>query len=637
MLECRKNQLIGASEVRLTTFLVQLYGIISRDKLTEEEILFALSNFLVGLTAYEIDNPFTFRVPDVLFAERIADKFGIKFKTLSYCRFLKLFFDACTRAVSNSVSLKVDFAHTLVSDFRDNINSYLAETFHVTKTEIKEALADIKTFQGREGARILVRLEPFNKEELDFEAILLTLKHIEKTCKLRTYGDPDMLTYLFRKGGASVSFLHNEQIIITHSFIPEEHLGKELTNSYCEIEVDCSNCGSFEEVSVAAAYASKLAILKYRGYLDNLVGTFAEGLDVKVMLTNIQNLSTNFVRDAEKLRATFVSKYMRLVTFCYSYDADDCLVKFGFSKPKYIRIISDLHADRADNAYYSFNFGSDFVVNCGDIADDCISAVKWIRANMTRGIIVPGNHMGYNYPYPHLNGARSAIIYESPVSPENTRTEQLRELSLKLPSQVKLLNNSVYNYEGVVFLCTTLYSNFSLYGEKHREECAGRASTGINDYVRIYKTVGDYSNRKVERYTVQDTMTNFEEALKFLKFNLNKYTKKPVVVVSHFAPLPYCVDKRYGRDALNAYFANDLSELFEKYDNLRLWCYGHVHHVTDFVYKGTRVISCPFGYGNENGFETPYKYGKRVSFADIKSRKGWTSIVQGIEVKGEEG
>ena len=87
---------------------------------------------------------------------------------------------------------------------------------------------------------------------------------------------------------------------------------------------------------------------------------------------------------------------------------------------------------------------------------------------------------------------------------------------------------------------------------------------------------------------------------------------------------------------LNAYFANDLSELFEKYDNLRLWCYGHIHHVTDFVYKGTRVVSCPFGYGNENGFETPYKYGKRVSFADIKSRKGWTSLVQGIEVKGEE-
>ena len=278
----------------------------------------------------------------------------------------------------------------------------------------------------------------------------------------------------------------------------------------------------------------------------------------------------------------------------------------------------------------TFNFGSDFVVNCGDIANECIIATDWINESMTRGIIVPGNHMGYDYPFPELNGPWNKGI----IAVENTRTEQLRYISNRLPAGVKLLNNSAYEYNGVVFLCTTLFTNFKLYGEKHKEECMGRAANGINDYRRIFKTTGNYKNSVVEPYATYDTEAAFEESLKFLKKNLRKYRGTPVVVVSHFAPLKECIHEKYAHDILNAYFVSDLSELIKDNGNLRLWCFGHVHHAVDFIYAGTRIVAAPFGDGNENNYPLPYGYGTRISFDDIKSKKKWSELHKKLEVKG---
>ena len=118
-----------------------------------------------------------------------------------------------------------------------------------------------------------------------------------------------------------------------------------------------------------------------------------------------------------------------------------------------------------------------------------------------------------------------------------------------------------------------------------------------------------------------------------LERNLKKYKDTPVVVASHFAPLKECIHEKYAHDILNAYFVNDLSKLIKENNNLRLWCFGHVHHLVDFIYEGTRIIATPFGYGNENNCSLPYGYGTRISFEDIKSKKEWKDICKKLEVK----
>ena len=630
ILACREVENTGASYITLTSFFIQAYGIIRGSRLQEHEVSFALKAFLTGVCGGKGKTPYVFRIPDIPLAAKIAEAFKVEFKAMSYCRFITSFLNACDEVVVNKVGVKIELLHVLVEDYMDNIAAYLADTFKVTKTKVKEELAGIRDFTGPQNSKIITKLDLLSKEFLvmDFEPILLTLKHIQRNCRLRTFGDEDLLTYVLRKGGASLSLLKNPEINISHSFISELELEKEFTTPYCEIEVDCSSYNIFEEASIAANYAVKLAILKYRRYVDSLPKDFAVGATVKVLFTNIQNLSTKFVREAEKFRKNMESKYMRNVTFSYYYDPSDSLTRFGFGEPKYIRVISDIHADHPKNSYYSFNFGSDYVINCGDIANDCVTAVNWTKANMVRGLVVPGNHMGYDYPFPELNIGS--------IAPENTRTEQLRYCSLKFPAQVELLNNSVKEYNGITFLCTTLHSNLSLYGEQHWEECMGRDAACINDYRRIFKTTGNYSSSKVEPFTPQDTLAGFENSIKFLERELKKAEGKCVVVVSHFAPLPYSIDRKYAHDPLNPYFVNDLSWLFEKYgDRLRLWCHGHIHSCVDYLYNGVRVIACPFGYGNENGFETPYKYGTRISVADIKSTKPWKDIVKKLKEVGD--
>ena len=62
-----------------------------------------------------------------------------------------------------------------------------------------------------------------------------------------------------------------------------------------------------------------------------------------------------------------------------------------------LRIISDIHCDVNERCNDSFDFGNDFVICCGDISGDRFTTEKWIKKNIKRGIIVAGNHLGYNF------------------------------------------------------------------------------------------------------------------------------------------------------------------------------------------------------------------------------------------------
>ena len=82
-----------------------------------------------------------------------------------------------------------------------------------------------------------------------------------------------------------------------------------------------------------------------------------------------------------------------------------------------LRIISDIHTDINQDKNYQFDFGDDFIVNCGDTAGDRITTAAWIRTFMKRGIFVEGNHLGYN-----------RMTYDS----GDTKQESVKYLKIKL-------------------------------------------------------------------------------------------------------------------------------------------------------------------------------------------------------------
>ena len=287
---------------------------------------------------------------------------------------------------------------------------------------------------------------------------------------------------------------------------------------------------------------------------------------------------------------------------------------------------------------YIFDFGDDFVLNCGDTSGDVETTRAWIRSYMQSGIVVAGNHMGYTYPYADLNGDQNYKDWAHWVHPKNTKNSQVDALCYYFKDGgVKAMSNGIKEYQDVIFIGTTLYTDFKLFGVDNQIACMVHAGKNMNDFryckfldrVKGNTTKIDYF---VRDYSPKHHLIQFRVCFGYIRNrlkNLEKQgNKKPVVIVTHFPPLPFCIEDKYKSDPLSAAFASDLRDFIKEHPCIRLWCSGHVHKPYDFIYNGTRFVCEPWGYFNENKFKIE-NYGKRISFADIKDRKhSWESLLE---------
>ncbi len=243
-----------------------------------------------------------------------------------------------------------------------------------------------------------------------------------------------------------------------------------------------------------------------------------------------------------------------------------------------LRIISDIHADI--NKGYEFDFGNDFVVCCGDISGNRLKTEDWVRENIKQGIFIEGNHLGYD-----------RVSFDE----NDSLTSSIEYLRTKFSSgDVVFLENNYKIIDDVVFIGCILYTDFSLYNDE--EHCKHLAKISLNDF-RYVKVLKDGVAKTI---TPDDTVEFHKASLEFIEETCQKFQDKKIVVISHHAPSEKCIEEKYKDDLLSAAFASDLEWLIKKYDNIKLWCHGHVHHDVNFTLHDTRVIAHPFGYYNEN-------------------------------------
>lgn len=168
-------------------------------------------------------------------------------------------------------------------------------------------------------------------------------------------------------------------------------------------------------------------------------------------------------------------------------------------------------------------------------------------------------------------------------------------LSRCLPSNVTLLENSVEEYNGVMFMGATLWTNcnnadsLTLYHLKHM----------MNDYKVVqnhYKDKGLY-HKLIPEYTFRTHIKTME----YFRFMLSEHRNKPFVIVTHHAPSFKSVPEQYVGDTLmNGGYASDLSEFILDNENIKVWVHGHMHDPVDYEIGSTRVLCNPRGY---NGYE----------------------------------
>jgi len=244
-----------------------------------------------------------------------------------------------------------------------------------------------------------------------------------------------------------------------------------------------------------------------------------------------------------------------------------------------LRIVSDIHSDINTNDE-PYDFGNDFVICCGDISGDRISTEKWIKNNIKNGIVIGGNHLGYN-----------EVTYDE----KDSLTYSIKYLQEKFKnSPVYFLENQAIEIDNVIFIGCILFTDFKLFN--YEDVCKMMAHRKMNDfrYVKISE------EKNIRKITATDQQNYHYESRSFIEKVCNENPDKKIIVISHHAPSPKSIPMQYKQSPISAAYASNLEKIIAKYDNLKLWCHGHMHSSCNYKLHGTKVICNPRGYYHEN-------------------------------------
>lgn len=256
----------------------------------------------------------------------------------------------------------------------------------------------------------------------------------------------------------------------------------------------------------------------------------------------------------------------------------DCLSNFHHVRNKMrLLVLSDLHLEVWREFGPKFNTSvskPDVVVLAGDIHTRA-RGPDWAALTFPEipVVYVSGNHEFYGGTLDQTNLAIS------------DKCANLKN--------VHYLDCGEFFFNGVRFLGTTLWTDFSLFGSENRSGAMVDAGLAMNDYERIRLASAGY--RKLRP---GDTEKLHAEQKVWLAKKLDEPFAGPTVVVTHMAPSRQSVAPEYASDPVSAAFASCLDDLVSK---ATLWIHGHTHTSFDYLIGHCRVVANPLGYMKKGG------------------------------------
>lgn len=240
-----------------------------------------------------------------------------------------------------------------------------------------------------------------------------------------------------------------------------------------------------------------------------------------------------------------------------------------------IASLSDLHLETRPFAQTQAR--ADLVCLIGDIKEaGGTSPIAWARQRFIGlpKLFVPGNHDFY--------GGRFDTLLRKWRNESNY-------------SEVKVLYNDTFDFQGMRYIGTTLWSDMALEGKEDQARLMVEIKRRVADFSLIFDKGG-------KAWTAEKMLEEHQIAVEFLSQELARDTHIPKVVLTHWPPSRKSIHPRFMGDELTPYFINDYPALVEQ---AALWLHGHTHD--DFDYRiGNdpalgRVICHPRGYPYEGG------------------------------------
>lgn len=158
-----------------------------------------------------------------------------------------------------------------------------------------------------------------------------------------------------------------------------------------------------------------------------------------------------------------------------------------------------------------------------------------------------------------------------------------------IPKNVTILDRTSEEYQGVLFLGCTLWTDF-----KNKDWVVMRsANDGINDFHVIR------ANNGGTRFTAEMAYEKHLHDKSWLKTMIEQNRGKDIVIVTHFMPSYQCVHdmwKGSGNDMLNHYFSANCDDLLEMCE-AKAWVNGHSHNKNwEMKLGSTTIWANPLGY-----------------------------------------
>jgi Icc-related predicted phosphoesterase len=267
-----------------------------------------------------------------------------------------------------------------------------------------------------------------------------------------------------------------------------------------------------------------------------------------------------------------------------------------------VSVVSDLHLEFG----YQELPGGEVLVLAGDIAEArginkqhhstkvtqdqpdhfyrCSEFFKWECAKYDRVFYVMGNHEHYHGRFDKTYHVLKAIM----------------------PDNVSVLENDVVEYQGVMFMGATLWTDLN----KGDPLTAMTLKHGMNDYSAIqnYYPAKDLYHKLTPDHTAE---THFKTK-QYFKTVLELNRDKPFVVITHHGPSFQSVNDKYKHDStMNGGYCSAMDEFVLDHENIRVWLHGHMHDPVDYMIGNTRVLSNPRGYV---GHEDVSRFDPNLSF-----------------------
>ena len=638
----------GEGSIYINLFLLVITDLLNDTQTYTPVIIRELfRTFIVSLITTTTKSPYNFIIIEPKWALKIGEQLDLNIK--NYEGTLLTFLSVFEEVFKNVENIKaylpsIKIVYPVYYSARENQLSFLISRSRlydrpgVVKTTLKEISNLSNDTPELRSALEYLRSHaklPF----LAIEPIILELQELENSNYLKRYPTQNSLKKVFHNYQTIKNYYNNFEM--KPIFTNKETFEQCLVPYFCDVHIDCSKIpkGNIESFIDAAK-----TINLTKGYYAKNKRDI-NSLTFKITLTNVKEVTkefTDFINNKLRRINSLTNKNFIVDIF---YDSDIVNKRIPEDIITHIRVISDIHTDYNQDHNYFFNFGDDFIVNCGDTAGNSVAAANWITNYMKKGAVVIGNHLGYSSSHPERDGIQNMEKYSHTRHPSSTKREQIKELyNLIDKKEIALLSNTCTEFKGITIIGTCLYTDFNLYGSTHREECIAYAKKYINDF-RLPVVMDNHyytqdkhgrwwpNSRKISEscvrpFTTSDHAFYFQFSFEYIKKMVEENKHKPIIIMTHHAPSPHSIDAKYEGSLLNAAFASNLNGYILEHPEIRLWCHGHVHNPCDYILGETRVVCCPFGYNNENNFNLPYEYGLRIPIEDIKSKKSWKRILE---------